>query len=102
MAVADCLAQTMSLSAGSLLLPLLVLHRTYLFLLGGLQVYLGRWRWHGFVAIKHLVDADEQREKSFLREAELLQSLRHPNIVLFLGACLEPGRVCRHIAVELV
>lgn len=57
------------------------------------QVYLGRWRWHGLVAVKQLIEADERREQAFVREAELLQALRHPNIVSFLGACLEPGRV---------
>ena len=57
------------------------------------QVYLGRWRWYGLVAVKQLIEADERREQAFVREAELLQALRHPNIVSFLGACLEPGRV---------
>ena len=57
------------------------------------QVYLGRWRWHGLVAVKQLIEADERREQAFVREAELLQALRHPNIVSFLGACLEPRRV---------
>ena len=56
-------------------------------------MYLGRWRWHGLVAVKQLIEADERREHAFVREAELLQALRHPNIVSFLGACLEPGRV---------
>ena len=57
------------------------------------QVYLGRWRWHGLVAVKRLIRADERREQAFVHEAELLQALRHPNIVSFLGACLEHGRV---------
>ena len=57
------------------------------------QVYLGRWRWHGLVAVKRLIKADQRREQAFVHEAELLQALRHPNIVSFLGACLEPGRV---------
>ena len=64
-------------------------------------MYLGRWRWRGLVAIKHLVNADEQRERAFVREAELLQALRHPNVVSFLGACLEPGRARLGLAVEL-
>lgn len=55
-------------------------------------MYLGRWRWHGLVAIKHLADPDKRREEAFVREAELLQALSHPNIVAFRGACLEPGR----------
>lgn len=55
-------------------------------------MFLGRWRWHGLVAVKQLIEADERREQAFVREAELLQALRHPNIVSFLGACLEPGR----------
>ena len=56
-------------------------------------MYLGRWRWHGLVAVKHLKVADVRRERAFVREAELLHTLRHPNIVSLLGACLEPGRV---------
>ena len=57
------------------------------------QVYLGRWRWRGLVAVTALIKADERQERAFVREAELLQALRHPNIVSFLGACMEPGRV---------
>lgn len=58
-----------------------------------LKVYLGRWRWHGLVAVKHLKVADARRERAFACEAQLLRTLRHPNIVSLLGACLEPGRV---------
>ena len=57
------------------------------------QVYLGKWRWHGLVALKLLKVADEQHERAFVREAELLHALSHPNIVSYLGACLEPGQV---------
>ena len=58
-------------------------------------MFLGRWRWHGRVAVKQLLEADERRERAFVQEAELLHALSHPNIVSFLGACLEPGRVRR-------
>ena len=56
------------------------------------QVYLGKWRRHGLVALKLLKVADEQHERAFVCEAELLRALRHPNIVSYLGACLEPGQ----------
>lgn len=56
-------------------------------------MYLGKWRRHGLVALKLLKVADEQHERAFVGEAELLRALRHPNIVSYLGACLEPGQV---------
>eukprot|EP01018_Ginkgo_biloba_P040140 Gb_11687 [translate_table: standard] len=45
--------------------------------------------WHGSdVAVKILIDQDfpEQRLKEFLREVAIMKRLRHPNVVLFMGA----------------
>ena len=57
------------------------------------QVLLGRWR-HALVAVKVLREECTQHAGSaaladFRREAELLQSMRHPYILNFLGACFD-------------
>lgn len=49
--------------------------------------------WHGSeVAVKILMDQDFRPEKlkEFLREVSIMKSLRHPNIVLLMGAVTEP------------
>ena len=57
------------------------------------QVVLGRWKC-ALVAIKVLREECMQHASSaaladFRREAELLQSMRHPFILNFLGACFD-------------
>ncbi|XP_020584669.1 serine/threonine-protein kinase CTR1-like [Phalaenopsis equestris] len=52
-----------------------------------------RAEWHGSeVAVKILMEQDFHPEKlkEFLREVSIMKSLRHPNIVLFMGAVTEP------------
>ncbi|KAG8647110.1 serine/threonine-protein kinase CTR1 isoform X1 [Manihot esculenta] len=49
--------------------------------------------WHGSeVAVKILMeqDFDTERIKEFLREVAIMKRLRHPNIVLFMGAVTQP------------
>lgn len=49
--------------------------------------------WHGSdVAVKILMEQDlnAERFEEFLREVAIMKSLRHPNIVLFMGAVTEP------------
>ncbi|KAJ3675076.1 hypothetical protein LUZ60_004118 [Juncus effusus] len=49
--------------------------------------------WHGSdVAVKILMEQDlhSERLKEFLREVAIMKSLRHPNIVLLMGAVTEP------------
>ncbi|XP_048321301.1 serine/threonine-protein kinase CTR1 isoform X3 [Ziziphus jujuba] len=49
--------------------------------------------WHGSdVAVKILMEQDfhAERFKEFLREVAIMKRLRHPNIVLFMGAVTEP------------
>ncbi|KAK4743265.1 hypothetical protein SAY87_001266 [Trapa incisa] len=49
--------------------------------------------WHGSdVAVKILMEQDfhVERFKEFLREVAIMKRLRHPNIVLFMGAVTEP------------
>ncbi|KCV70895.1 TKL/DRK protein kinase [Fonticula alba] len=58
-------------------------------------VYRGRYRGTE-VAVKRLLSSNEIMESStalreFKDEARILGSLRHPNIILFMGACFEPG-----------
>jgi serine/threonine-protein kinase CTR1 len=60
-----------------------------------MQVYVARWN-HTRVAVKVLLEQDEAQQRQFCEEANLLRSLRHPNIVLFLGACLQKGKKVRH------
>lgn len=55
-------------------------------------VYRGKFR-GTTVAIKRLVLTNQSAEdaESFFREVETLYGLRHPNVVLLMGACIEPG-----------
>ncbi|XP_047945116.1 U-box domain-containing protein 34 isoform X1 [Salvia hispanica] len=46
---------------------------------------------HTSVAVKTLRPEASDRKKEFLKEVEVLSQLRHPNIVLLLGACPELG-----------
>uniref|UniRef100_A0A5B7AXT4 non-specific serine/threonine protein kinase n=1 Tax=Davidia involucrata TaxID=16924 RepID=A0A5B7AXT4_DAVIN len=49
--------------------------------------------WHGSdVAVKILMEQDfhAERFKEFLREVAIMKCLRHPNIVLFMGAVTQP------------
>jgi len=65
------------------------------------EVYMGRW--HGNrVAVKQLRGAQitEKSRASFQREVYVMNCLRHPNIVLLLGACQTPPRLC--IVMELL
>ncbi len=55
------------------------------------QVLLGRWR-GALVAVKVLRETSLHRPNTgaldeFRQEAAILQSLRHPNILMFYGAC---------------
>eukprot|EP01088_Endostelium_zonatum_P006348 TRINITY_DN18468_c0_g1_i1.p1 TRINITY_DN18468_c0_g1~~TRINITY_DN18468_c0_g1_i1.p1 ORF type:complete len:1043 (-),score=184.05 TRINITY_DN18468_c0_g1_i1:31-3159(-) len=52
-------------------------------------VYKGSWR-GTTVAVKKLLndDMDEADYKEFVREVEIMSGLRHPHVVLFLGACV--------------
>ncbi|XP_052142482.1 serine/threonine-protein kinase CTR1-like isoform X1 [Oryza glaberrima] len=52
--------------------------------------------WNGSdVAVKILMEQDfhPERLKEFLREVAIMKSLRHPNIVLFMGAVTQPPKL---------
>lgn len=46
------------------------------------------------VAVKklHVQDLDEDALEDFKAEVEIMSKLRHPNVVLFMGCCLQPGQ----------
>ncbi|KAM7519654.1 hypothetical protein LguiB_018616 [Lonicera macranthoides] len=46
---------------------------------------------HTPVAVKVLRPESSEKKEEFLREVEVLSQLRHPNMVLLLGACPESG-----------
>eukprot|EP00736_Rhodelphis_marinus_P013915 Rmarinus@m.7316 len=61
------------------------------------DVYSGMWR-GGPVAIKRVTSTSEKlsaaEKENFMKELEVLSELRHPNVVLFMGACLEKQNTC--------
>ncbi|KAI4332810.1 hypothetical protein L6164_017689 [Bauhinia variegata] len=46
---------------------------------------------HTTVAVKVLNSAGNQKSKQFLQEVEILSRIRHPNLLLLLGACHDHG-----------
>lgn len=58
-------------------------------------IYKGKWR-ETTVAVKMFkIDGmNENSLKDFLSECHAMEALRHPNIVLFLGACTKPPNFC--------
>jgi len=58
-------------------------------------VYKGLWR-GTTVAVKKLLhdEMDESDYEEFIKEIEMMNKLRHPNCVLFLGACLKRPNIC--------
>lgn len=49
-----------------------------------------RGRWHGDIMIHTRQKSAEQDLDEFLKEVSVLSMIRHENVVLFMGACLEP------------
>lgn len=49
-----------------------------------------RGRWHGDIMIHTRRRSAEQDLDEFLKEVSVLSMIRHENVVLFMGACLEP------------
>lgn len=66
------------------------------------EVYAGMFR-DNPVAIKRLLmgrNSDPKALEEFRKEIDVLSSVHSPNIVLFMGACLDPDNMC--IVTELV
>eukprot|EP00002_Diphylleia_rotans_P000489 TRINITY_DN1025_c0_g1_i12.p1 TRINITY_DN1025_c0_g1~~TRINITY_DN1025_c0_g1_i12.p1 ORF type:complete len:2045 (+),score=374.67 TRINITY_DN1025_c0_g1_i12:132-6266(+) len=59
------------------------------------EVYRGEWR-GADVAIKKLIrkDIDTQALSAFMAEVSAMVELRHPNILLFMGASVDPPNLC--------
>lgn len=54
-----------------------------------------RGRWRGLdVGVKKLFVVEGDSIESFVREVKLMAKLRHPNIVILIGMCLESGKEC--------
>lgn len=58
------------------------------------QVYEGKW--HGDVVIKiyHIPHPTREQLAQFRREVQMLRKVRHENIVLFMGVCMNPPNLC--------
>jgi hypothetical protein len=59
------------------------------------SVYMGKCRGIN-VAIKKLLkqNLDSKILEEFRKEVDIMTQMRHPNIILFLGACTEEGKMC--------
>jgi len=58
------------------------------------EVYRG-FLWGQEIALKKLrIKGTTDNIKEFRKELKIMRTLRHPNIVEFLGACVEPNRMC--------
>ena len=58
------------------------------------QVYLGTFRGQK-VAVKRLAGiVSSGQMNDFINELSIMSEMRHPNIVLFIGACLTPPNIC--------
>lgn len=49
-----------------------------------------RGRWHGDIMIHTRRRSTREDVEEFLKEVSVLSMIRHENVVLFMGACLEP------------
>jgi serine/threonine protein kinase len=67
----------------------------------GGAVYKGRWQGTTAIALKKLSgDMAASEREEFLNESKLLQRLRHPHIVMFIGIYVEPDTSEQFIATE--
>ena len=55
--------------------------------------FVDRGRWHGDVFIYCFNGSSELDMAKFLREVTRLSKIRHENICLFMGACLQPPKL---------
>uniref|UniRef100_A0A7S2WMG1 Protein kinase domain-containing protein n=1 Tax=Mucochytrium quahogii TaxID=96639 RepID=A0A7S2WMG1_9STRA len=60
------------------------------------EVWVGTWM-HSTVAIKTVLRSmasNTEFVSKFIEEINLMSELNHPNIVMFLGACIQPPSIC--------
>lgn len=59
------------------------------------KIYVAKWR-QTYVAVKKLKQEYHQKDyiEEFIREYKILEKLRHPNIVTFMGFCNEDSNYC--------
>ena len=49
-------------------------------------------RWHGEVVIHSCAPRDDEEVQSWLADVRALTHIRHENVVLYMGACVEPPK----------
>eukprot|EP01105_Mastigella_eilhardi_P007948 TRINITY_DN1967_c0_g1_i2.p1 TRINITY_DN1967_c0_g1~~TRINITY_DN1967_c0_g1_i2.p1 ORF type:complete len:618 (-),score=129.83 TRINITY_DN1967_c0_g1_i2:34-1887(-) len=59
------------------------------------DVFKARWR-GAVIAVKKLAPQQLSEEflQEFQREVDLMKTLRHPNVLMFMGSCMHPPDVC--------
>jgi hypothetical protein len=59
-------------------------------------VFKGRWRGTEIAIKKMHIESTvpSDRYSDFINECQAMASVRHPNIVLFIGACTKPPNLC--------
>lgn len=60
------------------------------------EVWVGTWM-HSKVAIKTVIRGMSKRQEfvdKFVEEIKLMSELQHPNVVMFLGASIQPPHIC--------
>ena len=67
--------------------------QTYVLHSCGLQVYKGVWNGNTPVAVKFVTGHSPKEQQRFRNEVAILKSLRHVNIVQFLGASLTGDQI---------
>jgi len=60
---------------------------------GFAEVFRGTWQ-GTVVAVKQLLERSSEVKTTLEREVEVLAKLRHPNLLLFMGYCVEPPLIC--------